>query len=871
MKEFQTYQDYNEFQKAFKHQIYENEVPKEIQYLAEKYHTIPDEQIDAPTLKIYAIDIEVHSEKGFPKVVDAAHPVVLINVREFGEGGINITWGIKPYTGDNPEGIEYRQCSNEAELLRDFFTWWHRHAPDVVTGWNICPNNKMNKRGGFDLGYLVNRSKNLFGKRADEYKKLSPIGIVRCWEDQESGALHVDIAGVSVMDYYALYKWYSPENPENYKLDTISRFELDLGKVDYSEFNDLRTLFHQNWNLYVDYNAVDCRLIEQMEDKLGYIRLAQSLALICRCKMENYTASTHLVEGLMLTHFRRNNLCAPRMVGGDQEWFPAAFVKPPQRGQHDWVVDLDIASSYPTAMITLNMSPETYYGRMIAYQDDLGRWIDTLAGRGDMDIVQVARNENPVVEYVRNRKFPAFKLLRDTGISVIDGNKLEKFNTALERGLVCVAPCGTMFMQNRKGAFAQVVQETYAKRQHINGLKKEFKMKAKRARNPEKIAEHTVTADKHHALQWALKIVINSAYGVTGVPYSRYFNVNVSEAVTSCGRRAIIDGEKYVNRFFKSGVWLEDEFLNHLNALADGGTVDVNSYVDWTEDFVAYIDTDSVFIRMGAFLDLVLSNDWKSLDEELIIESILGMSKIAETYVNDCAYEETQVGGYNSTMAKDEFTIVFKQEIVCKSALFIQKKKYGYHVVNEEHVPTDKIDVTGLEIIRSETPSAFREALRDMLGMILRNADDDSIYEKYKEYKKIAREAYPEEISENKGVKGLGKYLVDGDPIKGTPYHVKAVAQYHKMLTELEIEDIYPEIEEDSKNKLIYVKPNPYNVNCIMYDRWPHEFNEVGVEPDYDKMIEKFLTNKLKMLLEPMRREHILEQNQAFNLFFGAQ
>ena len=56
-----------------------------------------------------------------------------------------------------------------------------------------------------------------------------------------------------------------------------------------------------------------------------------------------------------------------------------------------------------------------------------------------------------------------------------------------------------------------------------------------------------------------------------------------------------------------------------------------------------------------------------------------------------------------------------------------------------------------------------------------------------------------------------------------------------------------------------------------MYDRWPHEFNDVGVEPDYDKMIEKFLTNKLKMLLEPMRREHILEQNQAFNLFFGAQ
>ena len=53
------------------------------------------------------------------------------------------------------------------------------------------------------------------------------------------------------------------------------------------------------------------------------------------------------------------------------------------------------------------------------------------------------------------------------------------------------------------------------------------------------------------------------------------------------------------------------------------------------------------------------------------------------------------------------------------------------------------------------------------------------------------------------------------------------------------------------------------------YPLYKQVFSEVGVEPDYDRMIEKFLTNKLKMLLEPMNREHILEQNQAFNIFFG--
>ena len=214
-KSFGTAKDYSDYQKAHRAEIYENEVPKEVQFLTEKYHTVKDAEIQVPNLKVYSIDIEVHSEKGFPKATEAAHPVVLINVREFGENGINITWGTKEYTGDNPENIEYVQCNDEIQLLQQFYEWWHRHAPDVVTGWNIVPNNKMNQRGGFDFPYLINRAKNLFGPKTDIWKKLSPISVVRAWEDADTGAMSVSIAGVSVMDYYAPYKWYSHKNPEN--------------------------------------------------------------------------------------------------------------------------------------------------------------------------------------------------------------------------------------------------------------------------------------------------------------------------------------------------------------------------------------------------------------------------------------------------------------------------------------------------------------------------------------------------------------------------------------------------------------------------------------------------------------------------------
>lgn len=871
-KTFGHYDEYQAFQKANQFRIYENDVPREIQFLAERYHDIPDDNMEVPDLKIYSIDIEVHSEAGFPKPNLAEHPVVLINVREFG-GGKNITWGIKPYTGDNTENIEYYHCKNEADLLLRYFDWWNKNAPDVVTGWNITPNNKMNKRGGFDFPYLINRSKRVFGIKSDVYKKLSPIGVVRCWDDDKHGSMYVDIAGVSIIDYMAVYKWYSPKNPENYKLDTISRFELDLGKLDYSEYTDLRTLYHENFNLYVDYNAVDNKRIEELEDALGYIRLAQSLALLCKYKMENYTAATHQIEGLMMVHYRRNGLAAPRMIGGNQEWFPAAFVKPPQVGAHPWVVDLDIASSYPTAIITLNMSPETYFGRCISYMDDFNNPVDMLAGRSDIDIVEVANRETPITEFVKKRKFPKFSLLknskdgnRETTIVEMTGDSLEKFNTALEKGLIAVAPCGSMFITNRKGHMAKVEQETYAKRKHIKGLSKQAFKKARAATDPAEKLKFERQGQNYHALQWALKIVLNGMYGVTGVPYSRYFNMATAEAIASCGRRAILDGQRYVNRFFQEGHWVEHtEFTNMMKNFGE-----YNERTRITQDMVAYVDTDSVFIRFGHFMERAMGEGWdKKLEEEETIQIIIKMSQIVQDFVNDCAYLETQVGEYNSQVPKDEFSIEFKQEIVCKTALFITKKKYGYHVVNNEGVPEDKIDVTGMEIIRSETPSAFREALSEMLSMILRNQSDDEIFNAYRKHKTAALEAFPEEISENKGMNGLEKYIVDGQPVKGTPYHVKAAHFYNILLDEMGIADKYPAIEDDTKNKLVYVRPNPYNIKCIMYDRWPAEFTQMGVVADYTKMIDKFLTQKLRMLLEPAGREHILEKNQAFDLFFG--
>ena len=289
------------------------------------------------------------------------------------------------------------------------------------------------------------------------------------------------------------------------------------------------------------------------------------------------------------------------------------------------------------------------------------------------------------------------------------------------------------------------------------------------------------------------------------------------------------------------------------------------------KDYIAYIDTDSLFMKMEEFLlsTGVDQDKWKVLPDKQKIDAILKLSRKIEEYVDDCCYKELQQGTYNSIVERDDFSIVFKQEIVCKAALFIKKKKYGFHVVNNEGVDDDKIDVTGLEIIRSETPSAFKIILKKVLRFILENKTDKEIIQFVNDCKESIKKEEPEDISSNININKLGKYIVNGEPIKGTPYHIKGAANYHKLLKLFNINGYYESLIEGNKAKVVYVKSNPYDIEVISYIKWPKEFSDNGIEPDYDKMIEKFLINKIKILLEPQNREDILKRNSTFDMFFG--
>jgi DNA polymerase elongation subunit (family B) len=410
----------------------------------------------------------------------------------------------------------------------------------TTSGYFITNGIRVHNCQDFDLQYIVNRSIRIFGEDSKLHQRLSPIQNVRTWVTKE-GDFNMDIAGVTILDYLDLYKWYAPSKIERYTLQYVSNHELEKGKVDYSEYTDLKTLYDANWDLYVEYNIIDAYRVAQLEEKLGYIKLVQNLSLLCKCPMKFYHTQTILIEAIFITYYRRNNLCAPTFFGGTQEGFPAAWVKEPSIGLHHWVSDLDITSSYPSAIITLNMSVETYYGRIIGFTEDL------------------------LMEHMKKRVLPEFDMMKDTGKVHFGGRKLDLFNEAVNKRLLCIAPCGSVFSTSIPGVISTVEKSMFYKRVEVK--KKMNKMKQKLSAMSPKDAEKTKERiARYHGLQNALKIILNSTYGILATPYSRYFNVNIAEAVVSCGRHTIKQGEKFVNDLLNNPT---DELKNILGERND--------------------------------------------------------------------------------------------------------------------------------------------------------------------------------------------------------------------------------------------------------------------------------------------------------------
>ena len=131
----------------FVYQYIRREFPQEIDY-------------NISQMKIFALDIEVQCENGFPNVEEAAEEMLSITIKDMVTKQY-YCWATREF--EAPEGVETNIFWTENEMLNHFIGWWVENTPDILTGWNV---------NLYDVPYIARRVNRVLGEKW--MKSLSP-------------------------------------------------------------------------------------------------------------------------------------------------------------------------------------------------------------------------------------------------------------------------------------------------------------------------------------------------------------------------------------------------------------------------------------------------------------------------------------------------------------------------------------------------------------------------------------------------------------------------------------------------------------------------------------------------------------------------
>jgi len=452
-------------------------------------------------LKVFMIDIETYSVDEFPVPETATHVINLITSHDSLTNKYH-TFGLKKeYTPKNPDEV-YIKCRDEQDLLLKFLDYYTKDYPDIISGWNFH---------GFDLPYIINRITNLFD--FETAQRLSPTG--RMYSRTMKGQFGKDqtrwyIDGVSSVDYLDVYKKFAP-NRENYKLDTIARLELDEQKIDYGSSN-LSDLADNRWDVFVDYNIQDVKILVKLEQTLKYIELLRMLSIAGLTTVEASMGSMSVIVGACAIKARQRGQIIPTFIRppDDGSQNAGAYVKVPEPGFQKNIVSFDANSLYPNTMITLNLSPETKIGKIV--------------GKNKEEITIKDVNNN------------TYKL--STG----------KFATLVKDKDLAISRAGVLFTQKTKGLIPEVVDYYYSKRVEV---KKELSKLKKKIAKLEDKKELEQEINRLETKQLTIKIFINSVYGVLGNKVFPLGDDDLAESITLTGQAVIKESAEIVKRYIQ--------------------------------------------------------------------------------------------------------------------------------------------------------------------------------------------------------------------------------------------------------------------------------------------------------------------------------
>jgi DNA polymerase elongation subunit (family B) len=763
--------------------LFESDVPAETRILIDAY-----EDSDEPSEghRVVYLDIEVSTEGGFPNVEEADKEITAIAIYD------SCTSKYTAFILDKEqklqdfvkENVEVRSFTDEDSLLMHFLTKWEEIQPTISTGWNS---------DNFDMPYLFRRMKNIIGP--NNAKRLSPIQVayINDWNKK------VIVAGVTHLDYMTLYKKLNIKQEASYALGAIGKKIVGMEKIAYK--GSLDDLYKADINKYIEYNLNDVQIIVALEKKLQFIELARAICHKGHVPYEWYEMSSRFIEGAILMYLRRKGQVAKnKSLDGRDEYetqmedneqgFEGAYVKAPTPGRYDWVFDLDLTSMYPNIIISLNLSPETKVAviNKIEYDDS---YVEdrTKEIREDYEnLSDGAQKKTPFAQYLEQRlyAFNARLFAQDKIGKYHVGSTVytnDEFKQLVVQSNLSVASNGVMCKKDKTGVIPEILVKWFDERKDLRKL-------AKKHADLKEWEKY----EFYDGRQKVQKVLLNSIYGVLGLPIFRFYDKDNASAVTITGQDIIKSTGKAINECFKRS-------LNEKEG-----------------DWVIYTDTDSCF---ASALPIIKKNmpDIDLNDEKAMTEAILKVTGDVQSFVNK----------FYDVMAKRYFNIEkhrfdAKQEVIAKTSFWLAKKRYAQFIINKAGIECDEMEVKGIDVVRTSFPIRFRKFMQKFLDDMLRKLPKDQIDASILEFKD-KMSTYPViEIAKNTSVKFKSQ---NGDNdynpktrhpfqfMDGTPAQAKAALAYNDLLKTWKLDKDVPEIFHGQKIKWVYLKQNQYGIEGI--------------------------------------------------------
>jgi hypothetical protein len=305
------------------------------------------------------------------------------------------------------------------------------------------------------------------------------------------------------------------------------------------------------------------------------------------------------------------------------------------------------------------------------------------------------------------------------------------------------------------------------------------------------------------------------------------------------------------------------------------------------ENFVAYMDTDSVYIAAEPLLRYLYPN-FDEMGEE---EKDNKLEDIALKY-------QGLITDYYSEMSTDVFNVPvhhfnMKTECIIRSAYFRATRRYAQWITKKEGVIKNELDIKGLEFMKANFPPIFGKFFNKILKSALTGAQQGEIDKWLLDFRKyimskecdIAILGNPtrvntlgEKVKDKKTGQLVDKYI-ESPPKPGemfslikpkAPAPVKAAIKYNDLLSFWGLDKQYSRIVQGDTIKWIYLRDNPYRIEALAFLDFdmPEKIRILLDEyADKPKSFESILESKLEGFYHDLGWS--LNLNPYRNMFFS--